>query len=65
MKGIVKYYNIIEGYGSFKTENGEDIPFHRKVLPIGTFLKVGDSVEFDIVSSDKGPRVINVKKLEI
>jgi cold shock CspA family protein len=63
MKGKVKWYNIIEGCGSFQTENGEDILFYRKVLPVGTFLIKGDFVEFEIEGSDKGPQVTNVKKL--
>ena len=64
MRGRVVYYNIIEGCGSFQTENGEDLPFFRKVLPVGTFLKKGDSVEFDIVDSDTGPQVMNVRRFK-
>jgi CspA family cold shock protein len=64
MKGTVKWYNIIEGRGSFKTDIGESVRFSRKVLPIGTFLDKGDNVEFDIVNSEKGPKAINVKKLQ-
>ena len=63
MKGTVKWYNLIEGCGSFKTKNGEEFLFKRKVLPIGTFLDVGDHVEFDIVGSDKAQRVSFVKKI--
>ena len=64
MKGTVTWYNIVEGCGSFKTEKGEDIIFYRKVLPVGTFLKKGDFVEFNIEGSDKGRQVANVKKLQ-
>ena len=63
MKGTVTWYNIIEGCGSFQTENGEDVRFYRKVLPVGTFLNEGDFVEFNIESSGKGLQVTNVKKL--
>ena len=63
MKGIVTWYNIVEGCGSFKTENGEDFRFYRKVLPVGTFLIEGDHVEYDIEHSDMGPKVTTVKKL--
>ena len=63
MKGTVTWYNIVEGCGSFQTETGEDMLFYRKVLPVGTFLNEGDNVEFDIVGSDKGPRITNVRKL--
>jgi cold shock CspA family protein len=63
MKGTVTWYNIVEGCGSFQTENGEDLRFYRNVLPVGTFLNKGDSVEFDIEISDKGQQAINVKKL--
>jgi cold shock CspA family protein len=63
VKGTVKWYNLIEGSGSFRTKNGEEFLFKRKVLPVGTFLDVGDRVEFDIVGSDKGQRVTFVKKI--
>ena len=64
MKGTVTWYNIIEGCGSFQAENGDDIRFYRKVLPVGTFLNEGDFVEYDIEDSDNGPQVTNVKKLQ-
>ena len=63
MRGIVTWYNIIEGCGSFQTQNEENFIFYRKALPVGTFLKKGDPVEFDIENSDKGPQATNVKKL--
>jgi cold shock CspA family protein len=64
MKGKVKWYNIIEGRGSFQSDIGENIRFSRRVLPIGTFLEKGDAVEFEIEHSEKGPKAINVKKLQ-
>jgi cold shock CspA family protein len=63
IKGRVIYYNIIEGCGSFQTKNGEEFLFKRKVLPVGTFLDVGDRVEFDIIGSDNGSKVKNVRKM--
>jgi len=63
VKGTVIWYNLIEGCGSFQTENGEDIRFYRKALPVGTFLNKGDFVEFDIEGSHKRLQATNVKKL--
>ena len=63
MRGTITWYNIVEGCGSFKTKTGEDFSFYRKVLPVGTFLNIGDKVEFEIEGSDNGPQVTNVKKI--
>jgi cold shock CspA family protein len=64
MKGKVKWYNIVEGCGSFQCENGDDIIFHRNVLPIGTFLNKGDEFEFEVVGSENGQIATNVRKLD-
>ena len=62
MNGTIKWYNTRKGYGFISSEDGKDIFLHRTSVPQGTFLKEGDKVEFEIETSDRGPKAINVKK---
>ena len=62
MKGTVKWYNPRKGYGFIQGEDGNDVFVHRTAVPMGTFLNEGDKVEFEIESSDRGPKATNIKK---
>jgi len=62
MNGTVKWYNTRKGYGFISSEDGKDIFLHRTSVPQGTFLKEGDKVEFEIETSDRGPKALNIKK---
>ncbi|MCK5301451.1 MAG: cold shock domain-containing protein [Thermoplasmatales archaeon] len=63
MNGTVKWYNARKGYGFVESEDSKDVFIHRSSVPMGTFLKEGDKVEFEIEDSDKGPKAVNIKKL--
>jgi len=63
MKGTIKWYNPKKGYGFITGEDGKDIFVHRTAVPTGTFLNDGDTVEYEIDTSEKKPRAINIKKL--
>jgi len=63
MNGTVKWYNARKGYGFIEGEDSKDVFVHRSSVPMGTFLKEGDKVEFEIEDSDKGPKAVNIKKL--
>ena len=62
MEGTVKWYNDRKSYGFIEIEDGKDVFVHRNALSEGMILSEGDSVEFDIVLSPKGPQATNVKK---
>jgi len=62
MKGTVKWYNARKGYGFIQGEDEKDIFVHRSAIPMGTFIKDGDTVEFEIEDSERGPQAKNVKK---
>ncbi|UCE38004.1 MAG: cold shock domain-containing protein [Thermoplasmata archaeon] len=62
MEGTVKWYSDMKSYGFIQVEDGKDVFVHRNALPEGTILREGDSVEFDIEQTPKGPQAINVKK---
>lgn len=62
MKGTVKWYNGMKGYGFIEGEDGNEVFVHRTALPMGSELNEGDQVEYEIEDSDKGQRATNVKK---
>jgi len=65
MKGSVKWYNDIKGYGFIKKDDGEDIFVHRSGLEKSfQVLEPGQQVEFEIKEGDKGPVAINVVQLD-
>ncbi len=64
MKGEVKFYNTMKNFGFIKPDEGdEDLFVHRSDIE-GNYLSEGDMVEFETEQSDRGPRAVNVKKLE-
>ena len=62
MKGTVKWYNAMKGFGFIEGDDG-DIFVHRTSIPDGTELYEGDEVEFEIEESDRGPKAVNIVKL--
>lgn len=65
MNGTIKTLIADKGFG-FISREGEtkDLFFHSKELKGVAFddLKVGDSVTFEVVQSDKGPAATNVSR---
>lgn len=64
-KGKVKWFNNAKGYGFIERENGEDVFVHYSAIEGDGYrtLNEGDSVEFDIVKTDKGFQASHVKKI--
>jgi len=61
-EGTVKWFNQRKGYGFISTDDGRDIFVHYSNISGEGFktLAEGDSVTFDVVEGEKGPRAENV-----
>ena len=63
MKGTVKWYDRVKGYGFLQTEDDKDIFIHRSGLEVSnTELEAGQAVEFEVEQREKGPVAIKGKK---
>ena len=62
MKGTVKFYNDMKGFGFITGEDGKETFVHRTSIPAEMNLHEGDQVEYQIEDSERGPRATNIKK---
>ena len=64
-KGTVKWFNESRGYGFISHEDGREIFVHYSSIEDDGFktLHEGDSVEFELEDSPRGPRAIHVRKV--
>jgi CspA family cold shock protein len=64
-KGTVKWFNDSMGFGFITREDGEDVFVHHTSITGNGFksLSEGQEVTFDVETTPKGPRAINVVKL--
>ena len=64
-RGKVKWFNDAKGFGFISNDDGSgDVFVHFSSIQSDGFktLAEGDAVEYDIETSDKGPKAANVKK---
>ena len=62
MKGTVKFFNEMKGFGFIAGEDGKEVFVHQSALGEGVTLHENDSVTFDVEEGDRGPKAVNVKK---
>ena len=62
MKGTVKWYNDMKGFGFITGEDGKETFVHRTSIPADINLQEGDQVEYQIEDSERGTRATNLKK---
>jgi CspA family cold shock protein len=62
MKGTVKFYNEMKGFGFITAEDGKEYFVHQTGVKEGITLHENDSVEFDVETGDRGPKAVNVTK---
>ena len=61
MNGTVKFFNNSKGFGFINGEDGKDYFVHTSGLE--SEIADADSVEFEIMTDEKGPKAINVRKV--
>jgi CspA family cold shock protein len=66
MQGKVKWFNADKGYGFIECEGGPDVFVHYSAIQQEGFrtLAEGQTVEFEVVQSPKGPQAANVVPLD-
>ncbi|MGB2578265.1 CspA family cold shock protein [Elusimicrobium simillimum] len=65
-QGKIKWFNDQKGYGFVTPEDGSaDLFVHYQEIQGEGFktLAEGQSVEFDVAQSEKGPKAVNVRKI--
>lgn len=64
-KGTVKWFNESKGFGFITQENGGDVFAHYSAIQGNGFktLAEGDTVSFDVVDGEKGPKAVNIVKM--
>ena len=63
--GKVKWFDNKKGYGFIVHDSGKDVfVHHSSIKGIGfKTLQEGEAVDYELVDSDKGPKALNVERL--
>ena len=64
-KGTVKWFNESKGFGFIAQEDGPDVFAHYSEIQGNGFKTIaeGESVSFEVINGDKGPKATNITKL--
>jgi CspA family cold shock protein len=62
--GKVKWFDNKRGFGFIAGDAGKDVFVHHSSILGGGYktLVEGEPVQFDLVTSDKGPKALNVQR---
>ena len=64
MKGKVKFFNQMKGFGFIAGDDGTEYFVHMSAVGEGVNLTEDAAVEFDVTQGDRGPKAENVKLVE-
>jgi CspA family cold shock protein len=64
MRGTVRWFNNVKGYGFIGRDDESDVFVHYSAIVGDGYrtLQEGDAVEFEIVQGKQGPQATNVRK---
>ena len=62
MKGTVKFFNSMKGFGFIKGDDGNEYFVHITGLGDGVTIDENDPVEFEVEQGDRGPKAVKVTK---
>ena len=64
--GKVKWFDNKKGFGFIAQDSGQDVFVHHTSIKGSGFktLNEGEEVNFEVISSDKGPKAQNVQRNE-
>jgi cold shock protein len=62
MKGTVKFFNNMKGFGFIAGDDGKEYFVHQTGLKEGVSLNENDPVDFEVEEGDRGPKAVNVNK---
>jgi len=60
MKGKVKFFNEMKGFGFIAGDDGQEYFVHQSGLNEGVNIRENDAVTFDVEQGDRGPKASNV-----
>ena len=60
MKGKVKFFNEMKGFGFIEGDDGKEYFVHHTSLQNGIHIRESDPVSFDVEDGDRGPKAVNV-----
>ena len=60
MKGKVKFFNEMKGFGFIAGEDGKEYFVHQTGLTEGTEIGENDSVTFEVEQGDRGQKAVKV-----
>ena len=65
-RGTVKWFNNTKGWGFIMTDDETEAFVHYSDIEGDGFkaLYVGETVEFELTDSERGPKAISVRKVE-
>ncbi len=66
LRGKVKWFNNVKGYGFIEYENLEDIFVHYSAIAKEGYktLNEGDQVDFKLIETSKGLQAVDVTEVE-
>ncbi len=65
-QGTVKWFNDTKGFGFVEQDGGGDVFVHQSEIQMEGFrtLSEGERVEFEVTQGPKGPKALNVRRIQ-